>query len=94
MSVAIFLSVKRSDCEAVYSWLAERLSRPRCIFGFHVYSVLSVEERSFSPGEPRPTLATLLETDLAVSQAVQKLQELKVGEIVKLREYRKLKIRS
>jgi len=34
-------------------------------------------DRSFSPGEPRPTIATLVEADLAVAQAVQNLQDLK-----------------
>jgi len=34
-------------------------------------------DRSYSPGEPRATLASLLETDLAVSQAAQKLHDLK-----------------
>ena len=37
-----------------------------------------LEERSFSPGEARPTLASLVEADLAVAQAVQNLQDLKV----------------
>ena len=31
------------------------------------------------PGEPRPTLATLVEADLAVAQAVQNLNDLKVN---------------
>ncbi len=60
---------------AEYSSLSD-LRRAECEDSLSSGSRL--EERSFSPGEARPTLASLVEADLAVAQAVQNLQDLKV----------------
>ncbi|XP_023331326.1 uncharacterized protein LOC111703576 [Eurytemora carolleeae] len=68
---------------AEYSSLSD-LRRAECEDSLSSGSRL--EERSFSPGEARPTLASLVEADLAVAQAVQNLQDLKERQVAMYQE--------